>query len=334
MQGNHTDIGKKLCLERDAYRCRTCGSSESLKVCQLTERSGFLAWHVSNLITLCSDCAGKREYNIKNNKDSKKVGVILCGGKGTRLFPQTKFTNKHELPIGLIPMLFYPLKTLREFGVYRTVIVIDRENTNKIIEMVGSGKEFGMDVSYRVQDGSGGISEALYLAKDFVREDDQVVCILGDNIFDNGGLDTNVFLNTESNLSYGPRACVYLKQVKQPEAYGIAILDENKKITKIIEKPKEFVGNMAVVGLYLYTSHVFRVIEGIEPSERGELEVSSLNDYYAVNNLLDYRTVNEYWGDAGGSINDYAKCSMHGAKEANVSSDDIEEFRSIVFDTK
>ena len=318
---------KRICLERDACRCRHCGTTEDIDVQQLVKRDSRLAWQLSNLITLCTSCALAAYVNKRKNTEKRRVGVILCGGRGTRLYPLTKFQNKHTLPIGLVPMLFYPLKTLRKFGVYHVLVVIDREGADEIIGMLGSGKEFGMDISYKVQEGAGGISEALYLAKSFVDPGDEIVCILGDNIFDNDSLDANFELQPE-NL-----ACVFVKEVSNPQDYGVAVV-EGGRVSKIIEKPKEFISNLGVIGLYVYTDQVFEIIEKIKPSDRGELEISSVNDFYASSGVLQHQMVTGYWGDAGGSIQRYAECNMHGAKEANVSAEEIDNFRSIVFDDK
>lgn len=329
------DSAKQLCMERDAGRCRHCGTTEGVDVYQLVKREGRLAWQLSNLITLCDGCFGEAEHNRQNNRPDR-VGVILCGGRGTRLYPLTMFQNKHTLPIGLVPMLFYPLKTLRKFGVSRVLMVIDREAADNTINMLGSGKEFGMDISYKVQEGAGGISEALYLAKDFVKEDtEEIVVILGDNIFDNNALDIDIDLVSLDKRGFPKNeACVYLRPVHNPEDYGIAVLDEQGKVSKIVEKPKEFIGDTAVLGLYVYKRNVFDVIESVDPSERGELEISSVNDYYASRGTLDSRMFTGYWGDAGGSIQRYAECSMHGAKKANVSAEEIDTFRAVVFDDK
>ena len=317
----------QLCLERDAKRCRHCGSAKDLDVYQLVKRDGRLAWQLSNLVTLCPKCAATAHDNRKFNSKSNRVGVMLCGGRGTRMYPLTKYQNKHTLPIGLVPMIFYPLKTLRSLGVYRCLIVIDREGADHTIAMLGSGKEFGMDISYKVQEGAGGISEALNLARDFVNPTDEIVCILGDNIFD------NTQFSPDMKLSKGKEACVFVKEVPNPEDYGVAVI-EGGAVTQIVEKPKEYVSNLGVVGLYIYTAGVFDVINTIVPSDRGELEISSVNDHYASRGTLQYQLVNGYWGDAGGSIQRYAECSMHGAKEANVSAEEIDNFRSVVFDDK
>lgn len=316
---------KRLCFERDAKRCRHCGTSENLFVKQLVKRKSRLSWHLSNLITLCGNCSEDAETN-EAHKNAKRVGIMLCGGRGTRLYPLTKFQNKHTLPIGLVPMIFYPLKTLRKFGVYRTMVVVDREGADQTINMLGSGKEFGMDISYKVQEGAGGISEALYLAKNFVNDAEEIVCILGDNIFDNDGIDV-------SPLDERRAACIFVKKVNNPQDYGVAYLSGDV-VTQIVEKPKDPKSDLGVVGLYIFNKDVFSVIDSIKPSERGELEISSVNDVYASKELLEHRIIKGYWGDAGGSIQRYAECGMHGAKKANVSAEEIDSFRSIVFDDK
>lgn len=336
---------KKLCFERDAHRCRHCGTTGNLDAHRLVEREGALGWHLSNLVTLCNSCSGEAEA-VRKNHNPNRVGVVLCGGRGTRLYPLTMYQNKHTLPIGLVPMVFYPIKTLRKFGIRRVLVVTDRDGVNETMKMLGSGKEFGMDFSYKIQEGAGGISEALYLAKDFASPGDEIVVVLGDNIFDLNDLDTNIDLMYDNDPYEEPyergdpfyKACVYLKRVSNPSAYGVAVLEEydstRKIVTKIVEKPKEFISDMAVVGLYMYTYDVFNVIRTVKPSDRGELEISSVNDYYASRGELLSKEVKGYWGDAGGSIQRYAECSMHGAKEAKVSAKEIEEFKNIVFDEK
>lgn len=313
------ELSIKLCLERDAFRCRHCGASD-VEVFQLYNKPN--AWLLSNLITLCHSCAA--EKTKCEQSDNNAVGVILAGGKGTRVYPLTRYQNKHTLPVGLTPMLFYPLKTLRSFGIRKVLVVLDRENTGSIISMLGSGKEFGMDISYKVQEGAGGISDALYLAKDFVQPHQKIVCVLGDNIFDNTQLEKDIYSNNP---------CVYVKRVSNPQDYGVAEIQDGK-IKRIIEKPKEFISDNAVVGLYVYNYDVFSVIENIKPSARGELEISTVNDHYAAQGTLEYKTVNGFWGDAGSSIQKYAECSMYGAKESKVSADEIENFKNMIFDVK
>ena len=313
-----------LCLERDAKRCRHCGTSDNIQARQIVKKE--TNWHLSNLITLCDDCEVATENHKKNATDNR-FGLILCGGKGTRLYPLTKYQNKHTLPIGLVPMIFYPIKTMRAFGVRRAMIVVDREGANSTMEMLGSGKEFGMEFTYRIQEGATGIADALCLAKDFARPTDEIVCILGDNIFDNEELDTKVELNDDSS------ACVFLKTVSNPQDYGVARIVDGK-VVEIIEKPKEYISDVAVVGLYIFRYEVFDLADKVKPSPRGEVEISSINDYYASIGRLSYKIVNGYWGDAGGSIRRYAECNMHGVKKAKVSAEEIDSFRTIVFDEK
>jgi len=323
----------KLCLERDGHRCRTCGSSENLSAAKLTDRNGEVSYNLSNLVTLCDVCVVARE-EIKNYSRKNRVGVLLCGGKGTRLYPLTRTTNKHLLPVGIVPMAFHPIKTLRSMGVQRVLIIVD-QCASAIMETIGSGKMFGMDFSYKVQDGAFGIADALYLAKDYVNEDtDEIVVMLGDNIFDNDAVDADVDLTFHDGVGeLSHEACVYIKQVPNPEDYGIAVISDNA-IDYITEKPKEFVGDMAVLGLYVYNPSVFEVIDKIEPSKRGELEISAVNDYYAQLNKLDYRVVNGYWADCGGSIQRYTEASLYGAKQANISEEEINTYKSTVFDSK
>lgn len=317
---------QRLCMERDAFRCNHCGAAENLAVKHLVnKKDSRLNWHLSNLVTLCEGCLEESNFEGK----PERVGVVLAGGKGTRLRPITSYQNKHTLAVGIICMILYPIKTLRSLGIKRVLIVVDRENSGQILEILGSGKEFGMDFTYRIQEGSGGIADALYLAKDFVGSDDKLFCILGDNIFDEIGPEYNLEINNDV------KACVFTKEVTNPQDYGVALLDENDKVATIVEKPKSFLSNLAVLGLYIYTADVFRVIEEeIKPSARGELEISSINDYYASQGELEYVKFNGYWADCGGSIKRYCEASLHGAKRANVSAEEIDEFKSVIFDEK
>jgi len=316
---------KQLCLEHDFFRCRHCGASQNLFVTQITKRKGPLAWSLSNLITLCGGCldAAKKSLEIKNNR----VGILLAGGKGSRLAPLTKFQGKHSLPIGLIPMVTYPLKTLRAFDINRALVVLDRESAGEITQILGSGKEFGMDISYKIQEGSGGLSEALYLAKNYVRPEEEIFCILGDNIFDHETMDTNVSLGNN-------KACVFTKKVANPQDYGVLVFDDVGNIKEVVEKPEKYISSQAVLGLYVYKYDIFDVIEKIKPSARGELEISSANDYYAKEGTLMHKEITGYWYDAGSSIQNYCAASLWGAKKANVSAEEVNEFISVVFDNK
>lgn len=319
---------ERLCVERDAGRCRHCGTTNDISPVQISKskiKTKFEV-HLSNLITLCRYCSDRSDL-ARNSPDTNKVGVLLAGGRGTRLAPLTLFRSKHSLGVGLLPMIMYPLKALREFGVKRVLVVTERSALGETAEILGSGNEFGIEISYKIQDGANGISDALYLAKDFAKPDDEIVCILGDNIFDLDELDTDV------SLDDGAKACVWLKEVDNPKDYGVAEVKDGRVIS-IVEKPKHPKSNTAVLGLYMYDYSVFDVIGAIEPSERGELEISAVNDHYAKSEELIYRTNNSYWLDCGSSIQKYCEASLHGARKANVSEEEVKEFVSTVFDDK
>jgi glucose-1-phosphate thymidylyltransferase len=316
------ELSIQLCLERDCRRCRHCGTSDGLEVLQLSAK--YDSWLLSNLIVLCSSCRAEKD-KCEQPPDNNLVGVLLAGGKGTRIAPLTKYFNKHAVPVGIVPMVFYPLRTLRSFGVKRVMVVIDRENIGSIVNMLGSGREFGLEITYKVQEGAGGISEALYLAKDFAKPGDRIVCILGDNIFDNDSLDKSTIQDS--------KACVYVKRVPNPQDYGVAEVQDDK-IVRIVEKPKVYISDMAVLGLYVYNYDVFSVIETIKPSDRGELEISCVNDHYASTGQLKYGVVTGFWGDAGSSLKKYTECFLYGAKVAKVSADEITTFHNLIFDEK
>lgn len=317
---------KKLCIERDSNRCRHCGTNQNLFVKQLTKRKGPSAWHLSNLITVCGDCLDKSQKILETN--TNRVGVLLAGGKGKRMAPLTKFQNKHTLPIALTPMIMYPLKTLRTFGTKRVLIVLDRETAGQITNILGSGKEFGIDISYKIQEGSFGIGDALYLAKDFIKPgDEEIVTILGDNIFDNDTIDTTMALGNN-------KACIFTKKVPNPRDYGVAILNDGGKVKEVIEKPTTNISDLAVLGLYIYKPDVFSVIEKISPSARNEIEISFVNDIYAKEGSLIHKEITGYWSDAGSSINSYCLASLYGAKQAKISAEEVDKFVSIIFDNK
>ena len=229
-------------------------------------------------------------------------GVILAGGRGTRLAPQTEITNKHLLPVytsqGAIPMIWYPLSTLVQSGCEEILIISSQEHCGDIIEFLGDGRRFGVDLTYKVQDHNDpsrpvGIASALKLSRDFVG-DERFAVILGDNFYE----DTfdksfmNFFLDGES-------AHIFIKEVPDPERFGVAAIDPDGNVTRIVEKPKQFISNLAVTGLYLYTPEVFEVAETLKPSARGELEVSDINDFYVTRNRMTSTVIKGYWSDMG-----------------------------------
>jgi glucose-1-phosphate thymidylyltransferase len=219
-------------------------------------------------------------------------GVILAGGKGTRLGELTKVTNKHLLPVGPFPMVYHPLKKLVGAGIRDILLVSGTEHMGDFVELLGSGREHQCNLTYRVQDEAGGIAQALGLAELFAHDVRSLV-ILGDNIF----YDSLGELVAHASLK--PRhAWVMLKQVQDPQRYGVAEL-KGGTIVGIEEKPKQPKSDHAVAGIYLYPPDVFNVIKKLKPSGRGELEITDVNRYYLEHGRLGHGTLQGYWTDAG-----------------------------------
>lgn len=220
------------------------------------------------------------------------VGIILAGGTGSRLHPCTKVTNKHLLPIGEMPMIFYPLKKLVGAGITDILIVTGTEHMGDFISLLGSGKDFGCRLTYRVQDEAGGIAQALALAERFANGQPMCV-ILGDNIFEDS------INNVISEFMKDPATShIILKEVTDPERFGVAVVD-GKRITKIIEKPADPPSHFAVTGIYCYPGDVFNIIKGLKPSSRNELEITDVNNAYIEAGRLGYSMFKGYWSDAG-----------------------------------
>jgi glucose-1-phosphate thymidylyltransferase len=222
----------------------------------------------------------------------KVRGVILAGGKGTRLGELTKVTNKHLLPVGPYPMVYYPLKKLTGAGVREILLVSGTEHMGDFVELLGSGRAHGCNLTYRVQDEAGGIAEALGLAAEFCAGARSVV-ILGDNIF----YDPLTAVLAEAN-AHPDRAWVALKQVPDPGRYGVAELS-GQRIVGIEEKPAHPRSNYAVAGIYIYPPDVFDVVRRLRPSDRGELEITDVNRHYLEAGQLGYSALEGYWTDAG-----------------------------------
>ncbi len=219
-------------------------------------------------------------------------GVILAGGKGTRLGELTKVTNKHLLPVGPYPMVYHPLKKLVGAGIQDILLVSGTEHMGDFVELLGSGREHKCRLTYRVQDEAGGIAQALGLAELYCRDVRSLV-ILGDNIF----LDSLKDLVAEADKR-PDHAWVMLKRVPDPQRYGVAELRDGR-IVGIEEKPKKPKSDYAVSGIYLYPSDVFGFIKTLKPSARGELEITDVNRHYLQTNRLSYRELPGYWTDAG-----------------------------------
>jgi glucose-1-phosphate thymidylyltransferase len=227
-------------------------------------------------------------------------GVILAGGTGSRLEPLTRVINKHLLPVGRVPMIFYPLRSLVEAGIEEIMIVTGGNNAGMFLELLGSGKDFGLDhIDYAYQERPGGIAEALGLAHHFV-DGDRCVVHLADN-FLAGSLRPYV----ERFEAQERGAMVLLTEVANPWAYGVADLAEDGTLRRIIEKPTEPPSNYAVTGVYMYDAQVWEIIPGLQRSGRGELEISDVNNAYIERGQLTYGILDCEWGDAGESHRSY-----------------------------
>jgi len=218
-------------------------------------------------------------------------GVILAGGFGTRLQPLTLITNKHLLPIYDKPMILYSLGTLKKAGINEIMIVCGKDHGGHFMNFLGSGKDYGVKLSYALQHGAGGIAEALSLAGDFA-DKGKIAVILGDNIFeDDFSAEVKAFENQEG-------AKVFIKKVEDPERFGVVEIKGNK-IEGIEEKPKQPKSNYVTVGFYLYDFDVFSKIQKLKPSGRGEFEITDVHNMYIKENKLSYGLVKGFWSDAG-----------------------------------
>jgi glucose-1-phosphate thymidylyltransferase len=219
-------------------------------------------------------------------------GVILAGGKGTRLGELTRVTNKHLLPVGPYPMVYHPLKKMTGAGLRDILIVSGTEHMGDFVELLGSGRQHACSLTYRVQDEAGGIAQALGLAELFCRNE-RCVVILGDNIF-HAPLD-DLLADAGGQPDF---AWVGLKQVHDPSRYGVAELS-GQRVVSLEEKPAAPKSDYAVVGVYVYPSDVFEVIRTLKPSGRGELEITDVNRHYLEEGRLGYTILDGYWTDAG-----------------------------------
>jgi glucose-1-phosphate thymidylyltransferase len=220
-------------------------------------------------------------------------GVILAGGLGSRLFPLTKITNKHLLPVYDRPMIFYPIQTLINAGIDDILIVTGGNSAGDFLRLLGNGKEFGLKhLNYTYQEGEGGIADALRLVEHFA--DSSPICVvLGDNL-----IEGNIKGVAEQYFGEGKGARILLKKVPDPGRFGVPSLD-NGRIVKIEEKPKEPKSEYAVTGIYFYDPTVFDVIRTLKPSGRGELEITDVNNHYISRNEMTWGELEGWWTDAG-----------------------------------
>ncbi|MFH0911855.1 MAG: sugar phosphate nucleotidyltransferase [Planctomycetota bacterium] len=221
-------------------------------------------------------------------------GIVLAGGHATRLYPLTKVTNKHLLPVGRLPMIYYPIARLLEGGIEDILVVTSPDHMGDIVNLLGSGSTLHVRFTYRVQDAPGGIAQALSLAEEFVGSDG-CAAILGDNIY------TRSFASIIRSFAESPRgARILLKSVSDPGRYGVAELSrDGKAILSIEEKPARPRSRLAVTGTYFYGHEVFQVIRTLKPSERGELEITDVNNHYVRQGTMRWSEYEGEWTDAG-----------------------------------
>jgi glucose-1-phosphate thymidylyltransferase len=229
-------------------------------------------------------------------------GVVLAGGKGTRLHPLTRITNKHLLPIYDRPMVTYAVEALVGAGVKELLLVTGGTHAGEFFRLLGDGHEYGIErLSYAYQEREGGIAEALGLAERFA-VDEPVAVVLADNVF-----ERSIRPAIESFEKQKKGARILLAHIEDPEHLrhlGVAELDGDR-VVRIVEKPEEPASEYAVTGVYLYDASVFEVIPSLQPSGRGELEITDVNNWYVERGAMTYEIVEGFWGDAGESIDAY-----------------------------
>ena len=220
-------------------------------------------------------------------------GVILAGGLGKRMWPLTKITNKHLLPVFDKPMIYFPIQCLVNAGIQDIMLVTGGNDSGDFLTLLGNGREFGLkELHYTYQEGEGRIADALKLAEDFA-DGDKVVVILGDNI-----IEKDIRRGVANFFTQARGARIYLKEVSDPERFGVPVI-ENERIVRVEEKPSKPRSNYAVIGIYMYDPQVFELIRGLSPSARGELEITDVNNMYIEQGTLEYEVLDGWWTDAG-----------------------------------
>ncbi len=220
-------------------------------------------------------------------------GIVLAGGLGTRMYPLTKVTNKHLLPIYNKPMIYYPIRTLVNAGIDEILIVTGGNSAGDFLRLLGNGKDFVLKhLNYAYQEGEGGIAAALSLAEYFA-DQDKIVVVLGDNI-----IEKNILAAVQSFRDQEEGAKILLKEVPDPQRFGVPAF-EGGRIVRIDEKPSSPASNYAVIGIYMYDGKVFDFIKTLKPSERGELEITDVNNFYLRQDKLTWDVLEGWWTDAG-----------------------------------
>ncbi|MEO0481442.1 MAG: sugar phosphate nucleotidyltransferase [Planctomycetota bacterium] len=226
-------------------------------------------------------------------------GVVLAGGLGSRLYPLTKITNKHLLPVYDRPMVHYPIQCLINAGIEDIMIVTGGNSAGDFLQLLGNGNDFGLKgLNYTYQQGEGGIADALRLAEHFA-DGEPIVVVLGDNLIEGNIRKAVEDYREQLAESEAGGAKILLKEVHDPERFGVATIGDDGKVLKILEKPTAPETNLAVIGIYMYDARVFEFIRGLKPSERGELEITDVNNFYLNDGTLTSDVLNGWWTDAG-----------------------------------
>lgn len=231
---------------------------------------------------------------LSYREETKRMkGVVLAGGLGSRLYPLTKVTNKHLLPIYNEPMIYYPIKILVNAGIDEILIVTGGNNAGEFLRLLGNGSEFGLKhLNYTYQEGEGGIAAALSLAEHFA-DNGKIVVVLGDNI-----IEKNIKKAVDAFRKQKEGARILLKEVPDPHRFGVPVFDNNR-IIRIEEKPSSPASQYAVIGIYMYDEKVFDFIKTLKPSQRGELEITDVNNYYINEGKMEWDILDGWWSDAG-----------------------------------
>jgi glucose-1-phosphate thymidylyltransferase len=220
-------------------------------------------------------------------------GVVLAGGLGSRLYPLTKVTNKHLLPVYNEPMIYYPIRILVNAGISEILIVTGGNNAGDFLRLLENGKDFGLKhINYTYQQGEGGIAAALSLAEHFA-DRDKIAVVLGDNI-----IEGNIKAAAEKFRKQKEGARILLKEVPDPQRFGVPVFD-GKKIIRVEEKPSKPASDYAVIGVYMYDYRVFEFIKSLKPSRRGELEITDVNNFYISEGKMQWDELEGWWSDAG-----------------------------------
>lgn len=237
-------------------------------------------------------------------------GVILAGGKATRLRPLTWVTNKHLLPIYNKPMIFYPLESMAKAGIKEVLLITGPDHSGSFINLLRSGDDFGLKISYDIQEEAGGIAQGIALAQDFADEK-EILVILGDNIFQD-----NLKPAVEDFLGYGKGAKVFAKEMPtECGQYGVIEINKQGQVLSIEEKPKKPKSNLVQTGIYMYDYQVFNFIKKLKPSGRGEMEVTDLNNYYVKKQMMTCEILKNWWIDAGTSFDELLRANILVAEE-------------------